>query len=485
MDMSPIDPAIQAVLDDLGRDVDSLRRENAELRHENEELRKRVAELEERLARYEGTPPPEPTDPSTPSGMMPPYKKGNSSGKKKKKPGRKKGHKGARRASAEPNNHVHHTVDSCPDCGGNLEDEPVVSTRTRITEDIAAPSDPEVTGNDVDSKWCPNCKKRVEAKVDAALPHCTLGLRVMLLTAWMHYAMGTSTHAVVRYLQRVHRFSVTAGGLTQAWKVLTKALAPMYDAIWHEILASGVLYADETGWRVDGRTSWLWCFTTKQAVYYVIDRTRGSPVVLRVLGESFKGVLVSDFYAAYGFVCAAAKQKCLAHLLRELEKVSLTNSAGEWQDFAKRTKRLIKDALRLGVTRNDKSDEEYDRLWKRLYDRLSCIHDAEYSDKDCKRMARRLKKFREELFTFLERDNVDATNNHGERIIRPAVLMRKNYYGNRSESGASVQATLMSIFRTLEMKGVDPLQYLENALRANLRKNAELTLPSLSVHIAA
>ena len=372
--MSPIDPAIQAVLDELRRDVDSLqrenaelrrenealRKENAELRRENEELRKRVGELEERLARYEGKPPPDSPDPSTPSGMTPPYKKGNGSGKKKKKPGRKKGHKGARRASAEPNNHVHHSADTCPECGGNLKDEPVASTRTRITEDIAPNPEPEVTAHDIESKWCPNCKKRVEPKVDAALPHCTLGLRVMLLTAWMHYAMGTSTHAVVRYLQRVHQFNVTAGGLTQAWKVLTKTLVPMYDAIWREILASGVLYADETGWRVQGRTSWLWCFATKQAVYYVIDRTRGSPVVLRVLGETFKGVLVSDFYAAYGFVCAAAKQKCLAHLLRELEKVSLKNSDDEWLNFAKRTKRLTKDALRLGGSRNDKSDEEHD-----------------------------------------------------------------------------------------------------------------------------
>jgi hypothetical protein len=77
-------------------------------------------------------------------------------------------------------------------------------------------------------------------------------------------------------------------------------------------------------------------------------------------------VLVSDFYAAYGFVEAAAKQKCLAHLLRELEKVTLRNSGEEWRGFADRTKRLVKDALRLGAERRRHSDDEYDRRWRLL-----------------------------------------------------------------------------------------------------------------------
>lgn len=461
-----LEEAIQ-IIQELVAKIAKIEVENAEQRAEN-------AELRARLAKYEGRPP---TDPSTPSGMTPPYLKARK--KKGKKSGRKKGHTGAHRACAEPNNHEHHALDCCPECGTDLADEPVASTRTRTTEDIPPRPEPEVTRHTIESKWCPRCKKRVEARVDAALPGCTLGLRVVLLTAWMHYALGTSAQAVVKYLERVHGFVVTAGGLTQAWGRLSKALAPLHEAIWQEILRAGVLYADETSWRVAGKTSWLWCFAAKHAVFYVIDRTRGSPVVLRVLGETFSGVLVSDFYAAYGFVEAAAKQKCLAHLLRELEKVTLRNSGGEWRDFAARTKRLVKDALRLGAERRRHSDDEYDRRWRCLYDRLAEIHDGDYSDKDCRRLARRLRKHRFELLTFLERENVDATNNYGERTIRPAVLMRKNYGGNRSERGAAVQAEMMSIFRTLEMRGIDPLVYLESQLRASISCGATLTLPPL------
>jgi transposase len=458
MGMSPIAPDIQAFID---------------------ELLAKIAELEARLAKYEGKPP---TDPSTPSGMTPPYFKPKK--KKGKRPGRKRGHKGAHRASSESNNHEHHGVSCCPDCGTNLRDKPA-TTRTRITEDLPPKGEPEVTAHGVESKWCPKCKKRVEARVDAALPRSTLGLRVVLLSAWMHYALGTPANAVVKYLKRVHGFPVTVGGLTHAWRRLAEALAPLHAAIWEEIRGAGVLHADETGWRVDGRTYWLWCFATKSAVYYVIDRTRGSSVVRRVLGECFSGVLVTDFFAAYGFLRAAAKQKCLAHLLRELEKVSLRNAGEEWRAFATKAKRFMKDALRLGIDRAKYDDVEYDRRWLRLHDRLSDLYGGGYADKDCRRLARRFEKHRDELLVFLERENVDATNNHGEGAIRLAVVMRKNYGGNRSERGAEVQAELMSIFRTLEMRGVDPLDFLEEALRANLSRGVRFTLPALEAEDVA
>jgi len=197
-----------------------------------------------------------------------------------------------------------------------------------------------------------------------------------------------------------------------------------------------------------------------------------------VRGETFDGVLVTDFFAAYGFLRAAAKQKCLAHLLRELEKVSLRNKGEEWAGFAARTSRFVKDALRLGAERRHFGDDEYDRRWRRLHDRLADLNGGDYADKDCRRLARRLEKHRDELLTFLERENVDATNNHGERTIRPAVVMSKSYGGNRSEAGAETQATLMSVFRTLEMRGIDPLDWLERRIRDRLAHGTPLTLPA-------
>lgn len=99
----------------------------------------------------------------------------------------------------------------------------------------------------------------------------------------------------------------------------------------------------------------------------------------------------------------------------------------------------MKDALLLGVERKRLGYEEYDRRWRRLYGRLSLNNSTKYTDKDCQLLARRLEKYRFELLTFIELENVDATKIHAERTICPAVRMRKIYYGNRSERGALVQ----------------------------------------------
>jgi len=434
------------------------------------ELEKENAELRRRLAKYEGKKAPL-RDPSTPSGAIPPYekpgsgntKKGQKRKKKRKKPGRKKGHEGARRPTPDHvDRHEHHPLDCCPDCGGaDLKNR---SNRTRYSEDIP-PVTPIVTAHSVEGGYCPTCDKWVEAKVGEVMPRCTLGNRVLLITAWMHFALGVAVHKVVSWLSSMCQMTVSAGGLTRAWARMAAYLTPLHEQIWNDILHARVLHVDETSWRVAGDTFWLWCFATKNSVFYVIDPTRGSKVVEEILGDIFGGILVTDFYAAYNQISAWAKQKCIVHLLRELKKVSISNTSPEWLVFSKKLKRLLQDALRLGRDRENYDDETFDRRWKRIHDRLYALYDTQYDDPDTQRLAKRIKKYRFELFTFLEFDGVDADNNHGEREIRPAVQMRKAYGGNRSEKGAEVQTILMTIFRTLHKRGIDPIAFLARCLK--------------------
>jgi transposase len=245
------------------------RAEKAEARAEKAEAR--VAELEKRLG---GKQPP---DPSTPSGMTPPYEKQNRKKGRKKKAGRKKGHAGARRKTPD---HVdeekHHPLNCCPDCGA--KDIKVQETVTRYTEEIPLVK-PIVTKHTMERGWCKKCRKMVTAEVTDALPKSTLGLRSVLITAWMHFALGVSVHKVVRWLNSMCQMEVTPGGLTQAWARVAGWLGPLHEQIWQEVRQSGVLNVDETRWRIMGKTAWLWCFAAKETVLYVIDPTRASPVV--------------------------------------------------------------------------------------------------------------------------------------------------------------------------------------------------------------
>lgn len=434
-----------------------------------DEQARRIEELERKLGA------PRKPDPSTPSAMTPPYLK-PASKRRKKKPGAKKGHPGSRRAVPERiDERVEHKIKKCPECGERLGKP--VETRKRYVEDLP-PVRTTVTEHAINRYWCPGCKKIVEPKVEDALPRCAMGHRLLLMTAYMHYAMGTTVSNVLDWLKTFSSFEFSAGGLAGAWARLAQTLDPTYEEIRRKARESPVIHADETGWRVMGKTCWLWCFTNARLVYYKIVRSRGSPVIAEVLGKMIPGVLVSDFYGAYNLIEAGAKQRCMVHLFRELRKVMEKNTSAEWAAFCKKLKRLLGDAVRLSERREELPADGFAKKRARLSERLDDLCSASYSDPDCKRIRKRLRRHGGELFTFIDYPEVPADNNLAEREIRPAVVMRKNSYCNRSERGAMTQAVLMSVFRTLRLRGVHPVDFLSRSLRAISTTGAPLPLPA-------
>jgi hypothetical protein len=410
------------------------------------------------LARANGKPAP-----STPSSQIPPYLKENTSKRvKKKKPGAQPGHNGSRRKKPDhidrPEEHI---LEKCPVCGG-VVGQPA-ETRTRIIEDIPA-TQPEVVEHRIPRCYCKKCRKLVESPVPDALPNAELGHRTFALSAWLHYGLGNSLSQIASVFDTAFRHTVSEGGLIHGWQRIAMIVEPWYHQIADQACASGVLHADETGHRVAGETRWLWCFATPDVTYYHIDSSRGEKALQEFFLEAYEGVLVTDFWAAYNRVVCSKRQMCLVHLLRELEKVDKYNKTPDWIEFRTKLKRLLKDAIRLWK-REDLSPEEFTSKRKRLDLRLKELIDSKQRNSDAKRLVKRLKKHRHELFTFLDEPGVPFDNNHAEREIRPAVLMRKNSFHNMTDEGALVQAMLMTVFRTLKRRGFNPVDTLVEALR--------------------
>ena len=430
------------------------------------ELDARIEELEKSLGQKETK-----GDPSTPSGMKPVYEKPSLKGRKKK-PGRKKGHQGVRRASpAIIHETKHHTITHCPKCLSPLG-EPVAG-RERFIEDIPR-VEPLITKHIIDIHYCPKCDKNVEAPVEDALPKSTLGIRLLVQTAYLHFYLGLPLRQIVAYLNACLYFQVSAGGLAQAWHRLALILSPWYQHLGILVKTSTLLQVDETGWRVLGKTHWLWCFTSQKikVAYYLISPSRASPVLKEVLGEFFKGILVCDFFGAYNKIGAFLKQRCLLHLLRDMIRTTVFHKTPEWMAFSKKLKRLIKDALRLGIRRSVLSAQLYTRRRCWITQRLSQFITQPYKDRHCRRFVKRLKRHQDELFTFLDHPEVPSDNNHTERMIRPAVIARKNSYCNRSHKGAQTQAILMSIFRTFHLRDIDAIVILQDALKTYCLKGS-------------
>jgi transposase len=210
-----------------------------------------------------------------------------------------------------------------------------------------------------------------------------------------------------------------------------------------------VLHADETGWRGDGPTHWLWCFTTTDLTHYRIDRRRGSSALKRSFEGEFAGVLVTDFWGAYNAVARAQKQKCLPHRLRDIKRTPHHHPPGDDRPaFSKQSRRLIRDSLRLSERPKELSAERFAWRRTRLGDRLRELLAQPWREKHARRLTKRLRRHEGGLFTFPDHPDVPSDNNHAERQIRPAVMARKNSYANGSDDGAETQSVLMSVFRT-------------------------------------
>jgi hypothetical protein len=332
-----------------------------------------------------------------------------------------------------------------------------------------------VTEHTVHGYWCGHCRKIVTPKVTDALPRSNLGLRLVVYTAWLHYTVGVSVANLVRILSIYSGFTVSAGGLTQAWAHLADRLKPEYEALGRMIRASAVLHVDETGWRLAGLTHWLWCFATGTACYYLITPSRGSPVVQKVLGVLFRGILITDFYGAYNKIGAMAKQKCLYHLFTELVKVDRRNNELAWYMFRKQLARLLKDAIRLSNKSETLPAGAFDRAKVLLHARLDRLCAAILvDDADAQRIRKRLVRHRDELFTFLDHPEVSPYNNHAEQQIRPPVISRKISQQNRSRRGAQTQAILMSLFQTAKLQKKNPIEtVMDRAKQTILNHNLQ------------
>ena len=413
--------------------------------------------------------------PHTPSGAIPPYAKGDTGKKRPAKPGARNGHAGHRRPSPTSIDRRVELEDAkiCPECHG-----PVLESRRRrkrTVEDLPPDLKAQATEYTIPQQWCPCCKKHVEPGVAAAMPGATLGNGIVALTTVMHYGLGLTIDQTREVFASHLRTPLSAGGLVDLWRRAGEVFLPWYEEIGKQARNSATLHADETGWRVNGDTHWLWCFCNHANCYYLIDESRSGEVLKAFFTEGFKGVLMSDFYAAYGAVLledGGERQCCLVHLLRELDHVDKDllpskppDHARAWCGFVKMLRRLLWDGVRLR-RRKDFTPGRYPTRINLIDKRLMALAGAEYDDPDARRLAGRLSRHRDEMFTFLDRPEADWNNNFAERQIRPAVILRKNSQCNRSERGAATQAVLMSVYRTLKLRGMDPRAEIEKALRA-------------------
>lgn len=350
----------------------------------------------------------------------------------------------------------------CPDCGGEIEhDRDAEQWQTEIGE-----VRPVIRRFRVGVGHCKDCGRRVQGRhpdqtSDAlGAAGSQLGPGVKAWAAFLHYSLGLSWAKVQKLMARLG-IATTAGALCQAAeRSASTDLVPVHQELVRGANSSPVVVMDETGWRIGGRSAWLWEATNPDLTVYWVARGRGFEQACEVIDEDYDGTIVRDGWVVYQRYKKASHQTCLAHLLRRAK--NLEEMLPRWAtSVPSQAKTLLKDAL----AARELSPKKRFAKAAELAEQLDELCQSPAKHEEVRKFLAHLQREAPAMFTFLKDDGVDATNWRGEQAIRPAVVNRKVWGGNQTDLGADTQGTMMSIIRTAAQHGVDAIDYLASRAR--------------------
>lgn len=428
-----------------------------ELRKENTKLKEELAyvrfELEElRSKRYKiGKKPP--SDDSAGNKPLP------------KKKGGLFGHIGWFRKKPKKIDKIEEVkLSSCPECGAKDITE-CGKIDEHIQEDIILPR-VETTLYRHYHYYCKRCRKVVSSKGRNELKNSYIGPKAKAFAAFLRYGIKVSERDVKILFEKAFNLKIVASSIAGFRYQLKRAGSPLYHRLMESLKQGPFIHADETGWKVDGNNRWLWKFSNKKISVSHIDQSRGQKVVEKIIGATYAGTLISDFLSAYNKIAAKNKQRCLVHILRDLDKVKeYWHDDAEVLRYIKRLKEIFEGAIALqGEYKNKHWDKSYCAKRENLKNSLKDFAFPNPNKKILKRFAKRLERYKDEVLTFLYEKNIDYHNNHAEQQIRPDVIFRKITFGNRSDNGAQYHSVIMSILQTAKLNGFDPIGTFKDIL---------------------
>lgn len=397
------------------------------------------------------------------------------SGKKSRK--KKKGCGNQRKKNLIPEKTNNNPLEECPHCGTDLNQQEVLETNSRIVEDIPAPAEETTITEEVqERKWCPNCKKIVSSKTEKALPGSDIGINALILSIYFWVVTAVSLPNIKCFLKCFMSLKISTAGISKLLIRVSNILQPVYDEILENVKNDNAIWADETGWRIKGKLWWLWIFANKRSAYYYPDKSRGSPVVEKIIGKFFLGVLITDAWNAYKRIFCF-KQTCMSHIFRKIRKfIETFPKYKSVMTFYLKLKHIIKDGKKLQEKRKNISEKIFQQKLKQLKKRLELLLKWKNPNSILKEIIKKVKRQESKILTFVEHEGIPSHNNYGEYIIRKGVLKRKVSGGSMSVAGAKAYACLQSIAQTCHLRDISFIEFLKETLICYIRTSRPLLL---------
>jgi len=422
---------------------------------EIDKLKEEKEKLEKKLRKYEN-----PHTPSSKKSFAKVEVQGVKVGRKK---GKKSGHKGRTREKYEPTEAVDVTVDFNPKTGNkNIAEtgyvEEIVITDFKIVKVVTQYNCYEYLDLDTGEIFMAKHTDMPERGI--------FGKNVLAFANYLRFKCRVPFEKISDAFTTVFDIPMTSPTALDICTRVSEKVSPQYAELKKEIREEKAVHADETGAKNNGLPGWLWGFFSLSVALFVFNQKRGGDIVEKTLGKDFKGILGCDgwsTYAAFSKEAGVLLQRCWAHAIREVKDVCMNRKrrnaslekAYEW--FCD-----IFDKVR--EARKIKSQEMREQLYMELKEELDNWLQVYSSYRTLRPLVNKIKNGKDFWFTCILYPEIEPTNNRAERGLRSWVVLRKIIGCLRSEQGEKTTQTMLSLFHTWELRGINPYTQLKDLL---------------------
>ena len=393
--------------------------------------------------------------PPTSSGnsSLPPSRdqKRNGKGKRRKKHGPRFGHERAIRPLVDnPDQVIEATVQRCEHCQTGLEGVPPEKIlRHQVTE--LPPIKPVVIETRQHEVICPECHGVNRGALPEELNRKgSFGPRLGAVAVYLRHEQHISYQRLRHVMEEIFGVSLSEGGIDGLMRGAAVAAQAVAQEIKKQVVGSDIIGSDETSVRVKRRNWWEWVLVSARGIFHAIRPTRSASVIEELMGNNRASCWVCDCYGAQLKAPAESFQLCLAHQLRDLQRLIELCPGFGW---ALQMQKLFQSAIHLRNRFEKLTIDGFVKQAMQMEKRLDELLAEQLIGKDARRLQRRFIKHRNRLLTFLHYPGVEPTNNACERALRPSVIHRKVTNGFRSEWGAHAYAAFRTIGSTARQRG--------------------------------
>jgi transposase len=289
-----------------------------------------------------------------------------------------------------------------------------------------------------------------------------IGPNLRAASLFLQYDIGLTVRKVVRTVAGLAQFDFVPASLLRFAKEAARKARPLAQDVAEKLRSCDANHADETYYRIDGEPAYVWFHGNEDLAHFRVSGTRSGKISRAILGDDYRGGLITDCYSGYDRHRTQIKQKCLSHLKRtaaDWEKL-LPPEAKDSRAFFAAVRQWVKRGCRWHRTRNQMADStrEAEAAW--LRQELDRMETMPTDSERAARLQKRLRRYHGQWLTFLDHPGVSPTNNLAEQALRALVILRKATFGSRTKAGARRLGTMLTVIETVKRQGKSVLKFL-------------------------